>query len=54
MPIKTLATKIREYGVLGGPKGFQYIDENFAIKEFPVSTNNIIHVGNIILPLEKE
>ena len=54
LPIKTRATKIREYGVLGGPKGFQYIDENFAIKEFPVSTNNIIHVGNIILPLEKE
>ena len=54
LKIRPLAARIRSYGPMGGAKGYQYVDEQIALKKFPVSTNNVIYVGDIVLPDKKQ
>lgn len=48
-----LAARIRSYGPIGGPNGFQYVDEDRALRAFPISTNNVIYVGDVVLPAKE-
>ena len=52
--VRSLAARIRSYGPMGGAKGYQYVDEQIALDKFPVSTNNVIYVGDIVLPDRKQ
>ena len=52
-PLLELSTHLRKINAMSDKETFRFIDENMVLQKLPVSTNNVVYVGDIVLP-EKE